>query len=69
MIFASGMSTSEQVSTISGRGVGMDAVKRFLQRQNGDIQIHFRDQTSVNSDYRPIEFRVVLPERIGILLT
>jgi chemotaxis protein histidine kinase CheA len=39
LIFASGVSTKEQVSTISGRGVGMDAVKQFLLNQGGNIRV------------------------------
>jgi ligand-binding sensor domain-containing protein/HPt (histidine-containing phosphotransfer) domain-containing protein len=43
LIFTSGVSTKEQVSDISGRGVGMDAVKEFLKAQGGDIHIHLLD--------------------------
>lgn len=41
LIFASGVSTKEQVTDISGRGVGMDAVKQFLIAQGGDITLEF----------------------------
>ncbi|MBF0240428.1 MAG: hypothetical protein HQM12_22215 [SAR324 cluster bacterium] len=44
MIFYSGISTAEKVSDISGRGVGMDAVKRFLQDKGGDVSIVLEDQ-------------------------
>ncbi|MES2825217.1 MAG: two-component regulator propeller domain-containing protein [Pseudomonadota bacterium] len=40
LIFASGISTKEQVTDISGRGVGMDAVKQFLLEQNANIKLH-----------------------------
>jgi CHASE3 domain sensor protein/putative methionine-R-sulfoxide reductase with GAF domain/anti-sigma regulatory factor (Ser/Thr protein kinase) len=39
LIFSSGLSTAAEVTDISGRGVGMDAVKRFLQEAGGDINI------------------------------
>jgi len=39
LIFESGVSTKEAVSNISGRGVGMDAVKQFLVQAGGDIYI------------------------------
>ncbi len=39
LIFSSGFSTATEVTDISGRGVGMDAVKRFLQEAGGDIAI------------------------------
>ena len=39
MIFAPGFSTAAQVTDISGRGVGMDVVKRNIERVNGRIDI------------------------------
>jgi two-component system chemotaxis sensor kinase CheA len=39
LIFHSGLSTAEQVTTISGRGVGMDVVKSVLDRLKGTISI------------------------------
>ena len=38
-IFAAGFSTAEQVSDLSGRGVGMDVVRTNIQKMNGTIQI------------------------------
>jgi two-component system chemotaxis sensor kinase CheA len=40
MIFAPGFSTAEQVTEISGRGVGMDVVKRNIEALRGRIDIH-----------------------------
>ena len=39
LIFESGFSTSKVVSDISGRGVGMGAVKQFLEESGGSIAI------------------------------
>lgn len=39
LMFHSGLSTAEQVTTISGRGVGMDVVKSVLDRLKGTIGI------------------------------
>lgn len=39
LIFVSGVSTKEQVTNISGHGVGMDAVKEFLLAQGGNIYL------------------------------
>lgn len=39
MIFAAGVSTKQNLDTISGRGVGMDAVRHFLIEFGGDIEI------------------------------
>ncbi|MEZ8084011.1 chemotaxis protein CheA [Enterovibrio norvegicus] len=40
LIFHPGLSTSENVSALSGRGVGMDAVKRKVEDIKGTIDIH-----------------------------
>jgi len=39
MIFLPGLSTAEQVTNISGRGVGMDVVKTNIERINGTIDL------------------------------
>ncbi len=39
LIMAAGFSTAEQVSDISGRGVGMDVVKNMITKLNGSIEI------------------------------
>jgi chemotaxis protein histidine kinase CheA len=38
-IFQSGFSTAEKLSSVSGRGVGMDAVKSNIERMKGSIAI------------------------------
>ncbi len=52
VIFVSGMSTKDIVSNISGRGVGMDAVKQFLLEAGGDIRIDLKtlDENQVFSN-------------------
>jgi len=40
LIFAPGFSTAEQVSGLSGRGVGMDVVKRAIEALRGSIELH-----------------------------
>jgi two-component system chemotaxis sensor kinase CheA len=39
LIFAPGFSTADQVSSVSGRGVGMDVVKTNLERVGGSIDL------------------------------
>jgi two-component system chemotaxis sensor kinase CheA len=39
LIFEPGFSTSDQVSNISGRGVGMDVVKRNIEKLRGRVDI------------------------------
>ncbi|MBV1914318.1 MAG: chemotaxis protein CheA [Pseudomonadales bacterium] len=40
LIFAPGFSSKEEISDVSGRGVGMDVVKTKIAQLNGAIQIH-----------------------------
>jgi two-component system chemotaxis sensor kinase CheA len=39
LIFAAGFSTKEQISDVSGRGVGMDVVKTRIGQLNGTVEI------------------------------
>ena len=39
LIFAPGFSTAEQVSSVSGRGVGMDAVRNFIEELRGAVDV------------------------------
>lgn len=40
LIMSAGFSTAEQISDISGRGVGMDVVKNMITKLNGSIDIN-----------------------------
>ena len=40
LVFKSGFSTAEQVTDLSGRGVGMDVVRRNIEALRGSIDIH-----------------------------
>ena len=40
LVFAPGFSTAEQVSNISGRGVGMDVVKTNIEKIGGTVDVH-----------------------------
>lgn len=65
MIFASGFSTAEQVTEVSGRGVGMDAVKGFLEKEGGGIEVNFLDDKE--ADFRPFEMVITLPGKFAVL--
>lgn len=65
MIFMSGFSTADQVTEASGRGVGMDAVKDFLQKEGGDVEIHFLD-TNASAEFRPFELVISLPGKFAV---
>nr|WP_299380106.1 chemotaxis protein CheA [uncultured Halomonas sp.] len=60
LIFAPGFSTAEQVSDVSGRGVGMDVVKRNIQAMGGHVEILSREGQGTTT-------RIVLPLTLAIL--
>ena len=43
LIFEAGLSTADQVSEVSGRGVGMDVVRANLEKVGGSIDVDSRD--------------------------
>ncbi|BCD96502.1 hypothetical protein MARGE09_P0702 [Marinagarivorans cellulosilyticus] len=60
LIFNSGTSTKETVSEISGRGVGMDAVKKFLESIGGNIRLNLLKDTATVKGYTPFELVITL---------
>ena len=60
MIFEPGFSTASTVTDISGRGVGMDVVKRSVESLNGAIGIS-------SEPGRGVTFRIQLPLTLAIL--
>lgn len=40
LIFMPGFSTTQEVDDVSGRGVGMDVVRRMIEQVNGFVEIH-----------------------------
>ena len=62
LVFHSGLSTAENVTQISGRGVGMDAVRNFLRELGGDIRLKLSTQEF--KPYVPFVTEIRLPETI-----
>lgn len=62
LIFAAGFSTKEQISDVSGRGVGMDVVKTKIAQLNGSIQIE--SQMNVGTS-----IRIKVPLTLAIMPT
>ena len=60
-IFRAGFSTAKAVTEVSGRGVGMDAVKEMLEREHGRIELRFTDDRR-GAEYRRFQTIVHLPE-------
>jgi len=61
IIFHSGLSTATQVTQVSGRGVGMDAVRSFLKEQNATIRIAMTAPTGTALGFTPFEFVIHVP--------
>lgn len=60
LIFAAGFSTAKEVTDVSGRGVGMDVVKRNIQGLGGNVQI-------MSTAGQGTTIRIVLPLTLAIL--
>jgi two-component system, chemotaxis family, sensor kinase CheA len=60
LIFAPGFSTAQKVTQISGRGVGMDVVKRSIDAMRGRISIDSKIGKGT-------EFRLILPLTLAII--
>jgi signal transduction histidine kinase len=58
LIFVNGLSTASAVSDISGRGVGMSAVKQFLEQSGGMIDVVPNSQTAPGAEYCSFEFHI-----------
>ena len=60
LVFSSGLSTAAQADQVSGRGVGMDIVRRNLEKLNGSISV----DTAIG---RGATFTVKLPLTLAII--
>ncbi|MCU3619308.1 chemotaxis protein CheA [Enterobacter hormaechei subsp. steigerwaltii] len=60
LIFAPGFSTAEQVTDVSGRGVGMGVVKRNIQEMGGHVEIQSKQGAGTT-------IRILLPLTLAIL--
>jgi HPt (histidine-containing phosphotransfer) domain-containing protein len=65
LVFVPGFSTAAVVTEVSGRGVGMDAVKGFLEREGGRIDVRFL-APKTNTGHRLFEFVIVLPATFAV---
>jgi two-component system chemotaxis sensor kinase CheA len=68
MIFLSGLSTATEVTNVSGRGVGMDAIRKFLNKHQGDVQIGFTGE-SIAKGFRPFQLIITLPSKFAVQRT
>lgn len=60
LLFAPGFSTADQVTDISGRGVGLDVVKNKIEALNGEINVDSKLGTGT-------KFKIKLPLTLAII--
>ncbi|NRA68030.1 MAG: Hpt domain-containing protein [Pseudobacteriovorax sp.] len=69
LVFHSGFSTAQSVSEISGRGVGMSAIREYFQKQGGDVNLKIDSQNTDGIPPGHVRFEIImhLPDRFYIV--
>jgi two-component system chemotaxis sensor kinase CheA len=65
LILEPGFSTAEQVTEVSGRGVGMDAVRGFVEAEGGTLDLVVRGDGSGTEEYVEFETVITLPRALA----
>lgn len=60
-IFADGFSTAERVTAVSGRGVGMSAVRSMIQNEGGSIQCEIQSEENPKDGTAVLRWIIRLP--------
>ena len=67
MIFEPGFSTAEQVTNLSGRGVGMDVVKRNIEALRGSLKLNSHPGKGLQVDIRlPLTLAIIDGFLVGV---
>jgi two-component system chemotaxis sensor kinase CheA len=67
LIFEPGFSTAEQVTNLSGRGVGMDVVKRNIVALRGSVEIASREGAGTTVSVRlPLTLAIINGFQVGV---
>jgi two-component system chemotaxis sensor kinase CheA len=67
MIFEPGFSTAEQVTNLSGRGVGMDVVRRNIEALRGSIKLNNEPGRGLQVDIRlPLTLAIIDGFMVGV---
>jgi two-component system chemotaxis sensor kinase CheA len=67
LIFEPGFSTAEKVTNLSGRGVGMDVVKRNITALRGDVEIHSSEGKGTTVSVRlPLTLAIINGFQVGV---
>ncbi|NRA68214.1 MAG: Hpt domain-containing protein [Pseudobacteriovorax sp.] len=62
-IFIPGFSTKSEVSDLSGRGVGLDVVKEFIEVEGGSVDVSLAESSKDSRSYA-FSFQIFLPNHI-----
>ncbi|MFW7378980.1 MAG: 7TM diverse intracellular signaling domain-containing protein [Oligoflexus sp.] len=62
-IFADGLSTAPSVTEISGRGVGMGAIKQYIEQAGGSFRLYFKEEPTLESSGLPFGIVMALPKK------
>jgi two-component system chemotaxis sensor kinase CheA len=62
LVFVEGLSTASTISDISGRGVGMSAIKRHAEESGARLDLRVQDEKQASDDHIPFEIVIALPE-------
>ena len=60
-MFETGVSTAHKITDISGRGVGMNAVRSFLRQEGGDIVVNLGSSKEKTDNYYDFKLVISLP--------
>jgi chemotaxis protein histidine kinase CheA len=61
LIFDSGLSTADRLTEISGRGIGMGAVRRFIQESGGQIEVVLLEGQDMRAVFWPFLLAMTFP--------
>jgi HAMP domain-containing protein len=65
LILEPGFSTADQVTEVSGRGVGMDAVRGFIEAEGGTLELVIKPEVSGQAEYAEFETVISLPRALA----
>ena len=63
-IFHDGLSSRDQVSDISGRGVGMSAIRKFVRDMGGDVIVQLENESLTYPGYWHFTLELALPDQV-----
>ena len=67
LVFEPGLSTSETVTEVSGRGVGMDVVRRNVEALRGSAEVKSRDGAGTSVTIRlPLTLAIIQGFKVGV---